>query len=210
MRECVQQSVRDRQTPQTHQRNPAKYVAQIAPSPDEFQPVHSTQPRMTDPSSSPPHSDHPPQASAPVATRSRLVRGFLIAVGMTSLGLGIIGIVLPLLPTTPFLLLSAACFMRSSPRLYAQLLNHRWLGPYIRTWREGRGIPMRAKLLGITMIVTRIGSSALWVVPIVAVKWLLVAIGGAVVTYLLRMPTADLETATQNAEPSPTPPGAAP
>ena len=64
-----------------------------------------------------------------------------IILGTVSLALGIIGIFLPLLPTTPFLLLTAALYFRGSPRLYQWLLNHKCLGPYIRSFRENKAIP---------------------------------------------------------------------
>ena len=65
-----------------------------------------------------------------------------IILGTVSLALGIIGIFLPLLPTTPFLLLTAALYFRGSPRLYQWLLNHKCLGPYIRSFRENKAIPL--------------------------------------------------------------------
>ena len=70
-----------------------------------------------------------------------------VAIGSISLVLGVIGIFLPILPTTPFLLLSAALFFRGSPRLYTWLLEHKYLGPYIRSFREDRAIPLRAKII---------------------------------------------------------------
>lgn len=124
---------------------------------------------------------------------SWLVRMLLVAAGFVSLALGIVGIVLPLIPTTPFVLLAAACFMRSSPRLHAALLQHPWCGPYIRSWRAGLGIPLRAKILATTMMILGIGSSAIWIVPVVTVKWLLVAIGSCVCLYIWRQPTASRE-----------------
>lgn len=78
----------------------------------------------------------------------------LALLGCLSLGLGIAGIFLPLLPTTPFLLLAAALWMRSSPRLYAWLLSHKRLGPYIRNFRENRAIPLRAKIVSLTLMWT--------------------------------------------------------
>ncbi len=79
--------------------------------------------------------------------RAQLLKSLLIAVGLLSLGLGIVGIALPVLPTTPFLLLAAACFARSSERLYFWLLSHRWFGPYLRNWREHKAITLRAKVI---------------------------------------------------------------
>ena len=80
------------------------------------------------------------------------VRTFLVILGGLSLVLGLLGIFVPLLPTTPFLLLAAALWVRSSQRLYAWLLSHRRLGPYIRNFRENRAIPLRAKVFSVTLL----------------------------------------------------------
>ena len=79
----------------------------------------------------------------------KLLLAFL---GSVSLVLGIMGIFLPVLPTTPFLLLSAALYMRSSQRLYAWLMSHRRLGPYIRNFREHKALPLRVKIVSVTMV----------------------------------------------------------
>ncbi|WP_300725429.1 YbaN family protein [uncultured Bacteroides sp.] len=75
-----------------------------------------------------------------------------VILGCISLVLGILGIFLPVLPTTPFLLLSAALFFRSSPRMYGWLLSHRYLGPYIKSFREDRSIPLRAKVIALALL----------------------------------------------------------
>lgn len=80
------------------------------------------------------------------------MKTILSALGIVSLCLGIAGIFLPLLPTTPFLLLSAWLFVRSSPRLYERLIRHPKLGPYILNFRENRGIPLRVKIVSVTMV----------------------------------------------------------
>jgi uncharacterized protein len=67
-----------------------------------------------------------------------LLRWLLIVVGLGSVGIGTVGIFVPLLPTTPFYLLAAACFFRSSDRLYRWLIGNKWCGPYIRNYREHR------------------------------------------------------------------------
>ena len=85
------------------------------------------------------------------------MRIFLIIVGCISLGLGVLGIFLPMLPTTPFLLLSAAAWLKASPKLYAWLLNHRVFGEYIRNFREHRAIPLRAKVVSVSLIWLTIG-----------------------------------------------------
>ncbi len=76
----------------------------------------------------------------------------LATLGSLSLALGIIGIFVPLLPTTPFLLLAAALWVRSSPRLYEWLLAHRYLGEYVRNFRENRAIPLRAKIVSLVLL----------------------------------------------------------
>lgn len=81
----------------------------------------------------------------------------LITGGTVCLILGIIGIFVPLLPTTPFLLLAAAAYFRGSDRLYNWLMNHRQLGPYIRNFREHKALPLRAKIISVTLVWTTIG-----------------------------------------------------
>lgn len=81
-----------------------------------------------------------------------VVKTLFVVLGALSLLLGLVGIFVPLLPTTPFLLLAAALWVRSSPKLYVWLLAHRRLGPYIRNFRENRAIPLRAKILSVTLL----------------------------------------------------------
>lgn len=73
-------------------------------------------------------------------SRSPVIRTLLLAIGWLSVSLGIIGIFLPVLPTTPFLLLAAACFARSSRRFYLWLVEHPRLGPWVRDYLDGHGI----------------------------------------------------------------------
>lgn len=72
--------------------------------------------------------------------------------GLLAVALGLLGVFLPLLPTTPFLLLAAALFFRSSPRLYNWLLGHRTLGPYIRNFREHKAIPLHTKVVSVSLV----------------------------------------------------------
>lgn len=81
-----------------------------------------------------------------------VVKTLFVVLGALSLLLGLVGIFVPLLPTTPFLLLAAALWVRSSPKLYAWLLAHRRLGPYIRNFRENRAIPLHAKILSVMLL----------------------------------------------------------
>jgi uncharacterized membrane protein YbaN (DUF454 family) len=82
-----------------------------------------------------------------------LARPLAVTIGLAALALGAVGLVLPLLPTTPFLLLAAAAFARSSPRLHDWLLSHRLFGPPIADWRDGGRIARRTKTLAVVAMV---------------------------------------------------------
>ena len=109
---------------------------------------------------------------------AELKRQLLIALGTICLATGIAGIFIPILPTTPFLLLAAACYLRSSARFHRWLMNNRVLGGYIRNYTEGRGIPIKVKLFTIFLLWAMIGLS-IWMVAntIVTVVLLMVAVG---------------------------------
>ena len=89
----------------------------------------------------------------------RLRRFALIAAGMLCLALAMAGVVLPGLPTTPFVLLAAACFARASPRLHVWLLNHRYLGPMLRDWEAHRSLPLRVKQLSTSLMAAMVALS---------------------------------------------------
>ena len=93
----------------------------------------------------------------------RMVRGLYFVGGMLALGLGAIGVVVPLLPTTPFVILAAALFARSSPKMHQKLVSSRVFGPLIIAWNEERRIPRRAKVLATTMIVAFGGFAIIFV-----------------------------------------------
>lgn len=90
-------------------------------------------------------------------------RKILIVLGTLFFVIGVFGIFLPLLPTTPFLLLSAACYARASARFYNWLINHYILGPYIRDWRSNKGMPLRTKLTAILLIVVCFAISSFFI-----------------------------------------------
>lgn len=124
-------------------------------------------------------------------TKKRIYQYILICIGAVSVVLGVVGIFLPLLPTTPFLLLAAACFLRSSKRLHAWIMNHKWLGPYIYNYRTYRAISKKTKIASIALLWLTITYSALCVVPIIAVKALLFFIAIAVTWHLLSLNTLE-------------------
>ena len=122
---------------------------------------------------------------------SRVKRVLLVVLGTLFVGLGLLGVVLPVLPTTPFLLLAAACYVRSSRRLYRWLLTNRFFGEYIRRYRDGEGIPLATKIWAICLLWLSLGSSALLAVParLWWVRLLLLGVGLGVTNHIVRIPT---------------------
>lgn len=111
------------------------------------------------------------------------------AAGAVFLALGAIGVPLPVLPTTPFLLLAAACFLRGSPRMYGWMMSNRLFGRQLAAFRAGQGVPARTKVLAITLLWLGIGVSIALVVPGTVWRLLLAAIGAAVTLHILTLPT---------------------
>ena len=79
-------------------------------------------------------------------------KAVLVTAGSLCLALAVLGVFLPLLPTTPFLLLASACYVRSSERLHGWLMGNRMLGPYIKNFKERRGIPLRARVTTVVLL----------------------------------------------------------
>lgn len=92
---------------------------------------------------------------------SRIVRALLWLAGSVSLVLGLIGVVVPGLPTTPFILLAAACYAKASPRLHAWLLNHRLTGPLLRDWERHRSLTRRTKTIAVVSMLVMV-SFSIW------------------------------------------------
>lgn len=117
-----------------------------------------------------------------------LLRSALFALGWLSVALGILGVFLPLLPTTPFMLLAAGCFARSSERFYRWITSHPRFGPMIADYLAGKGLPLRVKLLAISLLWLSILVGVLWVEFVWAkLAMLLTAVG--VSLYLWRLPS---------------------
>lgn len=116
-------------------------------------------------------------------------KAILIIIGSISLVLGSIGIILPVLPTTPFLLLSLACFVKSSDKLYRFILNNKYLSPYVADYMSGNGIPKKAKRRAILLIWLTIGFSVIFIIDKAILRIMLLTIASIVSIYILTRKT---------------------
>lgn len=123
--------------------------------------------------------------------RSLLVRLLCAGLGALFVALGVLGMFLPVLPTTPFLLLAAACFARSSSRIYHWLMRHRTFGPILREWNQHHAIPYRAKRVALVMIALSFTLSIVFFIP----YWqgrVAMGLGGiALFAWIARLPSRD-------------------
>jgi uncharacterized protein len=126
----------------------------------------------------------------------KVTRALWLAAGLICVGLGTIGIVLPILPTTPFLLAAAACFCKSSAKMYNWLLNNKWFGEYIRNYKEGRGLPMRTKIAALVVLWVTIGFSTFFLINrllppqlVLPIQLIMVAVAVGVSIHILKLPT---------------------
>jgi uncharacterized membrane protein YbaN (DUF454 family) len=122
---------------------------------------------------------------------SPTVRAVLVVAGTGCVGLGVLGLFLPLLPTTPFLLVAAACYARASERFYSWLLNNRTFGPTIHEWRRYRSIPYRTKLTAIVMMSLTLSSSIVFFVRNPYLQAALAMLGVTLAVWLYRIPSRD-------------------
>jgi uncharacterized membrane protein YbaN (DUF454 family) len=120
---------------------------------------------------------------------SPVVRALFFVAGAVSLVLGIAGAFLPVLPTTPLVLLAAACFARSYRPLHEWLLAHRLFGPIVREWHEHRSIPRRTKFVAITMMAVTLGISIVFFVEPRWLQGLLAAFGIGLGLWMHRLPS---------------------
>ncbi|MBN2394763.1 MAG: YbaN family protein [Anaerolineae bacterium] len=121
--------------------------------------------------------------------KATLHKWLLVVAGILAVGLAVVGIFVPVLPTTPFLLLAAACFMRSSGRLYNWLIHHKWFGEYIRHYREYRAITLQEKALTLVALWVGIGVTAVFAVTLWWVRALLAAVAVGVTLHITHIRT---------------------
>jgi uncharacterized membrane protein YbaN (DUF454 family) len=119
------------------------------------------------------------------------MRGLFLAAGTVALLLGLIGIFLPLLPTTPFVLLAAACYARGSRRFYDWLLAQRTFGPIVHEWQQHRSIPYRTKITAIVLMSLTLATSIVFFVKPVWLKAILAVAGAGLAIWLYRVPSRD-------------------
>lgn len=127
---------------------------------------------------------------------SNTTRYFLIFTGWLSIVLGVIGIFVPLLPTTPFILLAGGCFAKSSPRFHQWLLNHSFFGPIINNYQNKQGLPRQVKIRAIVFIWITL-SISIYFVPFTWLKISIFILGLVITTILWRTP--DLSSDNQDA-----------
>ena len=121
--------------------------------------------------------------------KDAILNKILVGLGSFFLILGIIGIFIPILPTTPFLLLATACYARGSKSFYNWLINNKWLGVYIKNYQKGRGIPLTVKILTITLLWITIVFSTIVIVSNYLIQIILIIIAIAVTIHILTIKT---------------------
>ena len=134
----------------------------------------------------------PTPSSSRKIIQNSLLRSFVFGFGWFSVVLGVIGIFLPVMPTTPFLLLAAACFLRTSPKFYQWLVKHPKLGRFIVYYLDGKGMPVRAKIYILILLWFSICFTSFVVLDHPIVRIVLPTIGVLVSVYILRQPTLEL------------------
>ena len=127
---------------------------------------------------------------------NKLVRTLWLVAGTICVVLGSIGIVLPILPTTPFLLAAAACYYKSSERMHRWLLNNKWFGEYIRNYKEGKGLTKKTKITALTVLWITISFSTVFMLHrllpaqlVPPLQLVMIGVAIAVSIHILRLPT---------------------
>lgn len=128
--------------------------------------------------------------------RRKIARALWLIAGVVFVGLGAVGMVLPILPTTPFLLAAAGCFCKSSTRMCHWLLNNKWFGEYIKNYKEGKGLLLRTKVTALSVLWVAIGVSIVFflnrLLPpqlVLPMQLAMIAVAVGVSIHILRLPT---------------------
>ena len=121
--------------------------------------------------------------------RNSIKKALLVSSGTLSLGIGFVGIFIPLLPTTPFLLLAAACYIRGSKKSYNWLIKNKWFGEYIINYQERRGIPFKIKIITILILWLTISVSIIMYLSNLIIQIILFIIAIAVTIHLIKIKT---------------------
>ena len=123
--------------------------------------------------------------------KDTIKKGILVASGTFFLVLGVIGIFIPLLPTTPFLLLSAACYIRGSKKFYNWLIKNKWFGEYIKNYQEGKGVPLNVKIISLIFLWITIIFSTIVIVSYFLIRIILIIIAIGVTIHIMTIKTID-------------------
>ncbi|MCJ2533065.1 MAG: YbaN family protein [Candidatus Thermoplasmatota archaeon] len=128
-------------------------------------------------------------ASEVEVARNRFARLLWTTAGTLSLAVGVVGIILPVLPTTPFVLIAAACYLRGSKRMYDKLVKNRYFGGYLRDYMEGRGMSKRATIVSMSSLWILILLSVVFATNDLIIRAVLIVVAIAVTIHLLRLRT---------------------
>ena len=128
----------------------------------------------------------------------KIKRIVFISLGCICVLAGLVGIFIPVLPTTPFLLLAAWLFTHSSDRFYQWLITNRWFGTYIRNYREGLGIPLIHKIISLSLLWITIGTSVIFVIEQWWLRGILLCIAVGVTLHLVKTKTFRVEISSES------------
>ncbi len=133
--------------------------------------------------------------------QSGVRKWFFLVAGLVLTGLAALGLFLPLLPTTPLLVLAAACFIRSSDRLYQWLITRPAFGPYIRNYREYRAITREAKIVALAVMWLTMGYTAIFVIDSLVMRLIMLVVAVAVTVHVVKLKTISQEMLSGNSAP---------
>ncbi len=131
-------------------------------------------------------------------TPDKLKRQLFVIAGTIALGIGVVGIIIPVLPTTPFLLLAAICYMRGSQRLYNALLCNRFVGTYVRNYLEGRGMSLKMKIWTLSLLWIAIVCTAVLATDSLIIRIILAIVLTGVTIHILLIKTVKNNTKPTN------------